>query len=164
MSSQDSVAADDSETYFEGYSDYQSVSKDIGRSVADAVDAYAHIKAKHQQGDRVKVGRAAGCYEKILSAALRLAPELEREKSVRDDIKKIHEDWVGDDSENGNFGYIEKLEGLSLMSNPPDWLQTFVMQIRRAAFLLGYLQAGRMQSDDNREIDLEQTEAMFEDL
>jgi hypothetical protein len=151
------VAAD-TETYFEGYSDYQSVSKDIGQAVRDAIDAYAYIDGRHSQGARVRATNAASAYRRILGAAIRLLPELKRDAETKDELGEIYNDWTGKD---GDDGRIDQLQSLSFQSPPPDWLFEFVVQIREAAWELGYLQAGRSRKAEQDDPVEQEANSMF---
>jgi len=151
--------AGETETYFEGYSDYESVSKDIGQAVRDAIDAYAYIDGRHSQGARVRATNAASAYRRILGAAIRLLPELERDAETKEELGEIYDDWMGE-----NEGSIEELQSLSFQNPPPDWLFDFVVQIREAAWELGYLQAGRSRKAEERDPVEEEPKKMFEEL
>ncbi|QGX95922.1 hypothetical protein EI982_14575 [Haloplanus rallus] len=151
--------ASDTETYFEGYSDYQSVSKDIGQAVRDAIDAYAYIDGRHSQGARVRATNAASAYRRILGAAIRLLPELKRDAETKDELGEIYTDWTGDG--NDDDGHIDQLQALSFQSPPPDWLFEFVVQIREAAWELGYLQAGRSRKAEQGDPVEKEANSMF---
>lgn len=155
------VAAE-TETYFEGYSDYQSVSKDIGQAVRDAIDAYAFLDGRHTQGARVRATNAARAHRCILGAAIRLLPEVERDAETKEVLGEIHADWMGNGEDDD--GDIDKLRSLSLQDPPPDWLFGFVVQIREAAWELGYLQAGRSRKADEGDPAEEEPKQMFEEL
>lgn len=152
--------ATETETYFEGYSDYESVSKDIGQAVRDAIDAYAYIDGRHSQGARVRATDAASAYRRILGAAIRLLPELERNADAKDEVGDIYDDWTGDGDDDGQ---LDDLRSLSFQGPPPDWLFEFVVQIRAAAWELGYLQAGRSRKAEEGDPVEEEPMAMFEE-
>lgn len=150
------------ETYFEGYSDYETVSQDIGRAVRDAVDAYSQLDAKQRQAARGRGGAAAAqAHQHILGAAIRLVPELKRDRESREELDEIYTDWTGDGV--GNDGYIERLKNTPLETQSPEWLYKFVVQIREAAWELGYLQAGRTQKAESGDPVEEEPLAMFEE-
>lgn len=150
------MAAGDTETYFEGYSDYQSVSKDIGQAVRDAIDAYAFLDGRHSQGARVRATNAARAHRCILGAAIRLLPELKRDAETVEELGAIYADWTGDDD-----GRIDQLRALSFQNPPPDWLFDFVVQIREAAWELGYLQAGRSRKAEQDDPVEQEANSMF---
>jgi len=150
--------AADTETYFEGYSDYQSVSKDIGQAVRDAIDAYAYIDGRHSQGARVRATNAASAYRRILGAAIRLLPELKRDAETKEELGEIYADWAGNGDDEGR---IDQLQALSFQSPPPDWLFEFVVQIREAAWELGYLQAGRSRKAEQDDPVEQEATSMF---
>jgi len=150
------------ETYFEGYSDYETVSQDIGRAVRDAVDAYSQLDAKQQQAARGRGGAAAAqAHQHILAAAMRLVPELERDRGSRDELDEIYTDWTGEGVDKD--GYIERLRASQLDARSPEWLYEFVVQIRQAAWELGYLQAGRTHKAESADPVEEEPLAMFEE-
>ena len=150
--------ATETETYFEGYSDYQSVSKDIGQAVRDAIDAYAYIDGRHSQGARIHATNAASAYRRILGAAIRLLPELKRDAETKEELGEIYADWTGDGDDEGR---IDQLQALSFQSPPPDWLFEFVVQIREAAWELGYLQAGQSRKAEQDDPVEEEATSMF---
>jgi hypothetical protein len=154
-------SSNETETYFEGYSDYETVAQDIGRAVRDAVDAYAALDAQHRQASRGRGNRAATqAHQRILAAAIRLVPELKRDKDAKERLEDIHDDWV---EENGEEPYIERLKKTQLETESPEWLYEFVVQIREAAWELGYLQAGRTHKAENGDPEEQEPLAMFDE-
>jgi hypothetical protein len=147
------------QSYFDGYSDYQSVSKDIGSAVADAIDAYGYLIASDGRNNRQKKTRAHG---RILAAAMRLLPEMEQSKSVKPELEEIYQRWVGDSE--AEQGYLEMLEDADFGRQAPEWLTDFVFEIRKAAWKLGYLRAGKEKTKQDQEIDTKQSEQMFANL
>jgi hypothetical protein len=147
------------DTRWEGFSNYQSVSDRIARSIHDAIEAYAVIDSRHAEKARIKPGMAAQARAKILAPALRLKVEMAADRNENvDEFDEILDRWAGDD------GFLEKLEEVQLQRKCPDWLSTFVEDIRSAGYELGYLQAGRTvkeKPDDPVERD---TEEMFDNL
>ncbi|RLM83697.1 hypothetical protein D3D02_16985 [Halobellus sp. Atlit-38R] len=148
----------DTKTYFEGYSDYETVAQDIGKAVRDAVDAYSHLDAQQRQAARGRGANAAAqAHQHILAAAIRLVPELQRDRDSREKLDEIYVDWTGDD------GYIQRLKNTQLEAGSPDWLYEFVVQIREAAWELGYLQAGRTEKAEAEDPNEEEPLSMFEE-
>lgn len=147
---------EESDTYYEGYSDYQSVSQDIGSSVADAIDGYSLVVSSG--GGRLDRSRASTAKGYILAAALRLLPEVEESKAAKPELGEIYERWTGDD------GYIQSLEEISLATETPGWLREFVLDIRKSAWKVGYLRAAEKRSDSETDIDVKQSEQMFSGL
>ena len=151
------ASSDETETIqrYEGYSDYQSVSQQIASSVDRAVDGYAIAASAHEE----QVGRnqwnwmATEAKANIRSAALKLIPEMEENKEVEEeDFESMLEDWTESGVEGeGYLSALSKENFRDTRTELPDWIQDFVLQIRTAAFQLGYLQAGRTVSDNNLE-------------
>lgn len=165
MAAGDDTALGDN-TEFRGYSDYKSVSKDVSTAVADAIDIYANLEGYHRQtrGQNPHSRNdalPALAHTHILGAALRLVPELRANKSTREKYQNMLDRWEGTEDEEG---YIKQLSDSDLGSNCPDWLRDFVLDIREAAFHLGYLQAGKnVQAGEGDPIE-EDVGAMFEGL
>jgi hypothetical protein len=136
----DEPDVDESSTRYQGYTDYRKVSGSVAESVENAVEAYALLKSKYKEGARVSPEFAARASARILSASLKLLPEL-KEESFVDEYRSIVDNWEGDD------GFIRSLEEIPLVNRCPGWLHQFVREIRRAGWLLGYLKAGR--DEDN---------------
>lgn len=134
-------------TRWEGYSDYQRVSINIAEAVDRALDNYAHLDGKHAEGARVDPELAAEARASILSAALRLVPELRADRQTVEEYDRMLGDWgVLDDD---GRGYVDQLDAATLQSECPEWLFQFVLDIRVAGWKLGYLQAGRNNPDDS---------------
>jgi len=148
----------DTGSRYEGFSDYNKVSRSVAESIDDAVDAYALIQSRHTEDKPVKPDLAAEGAGRILGAAIRLLPELEQDSDDVEEYGELLGDWAGEE------GYIERLKDARLSRDCPGWLGEFVVQIRRAGWELGYLQAGRtvkQEPDDPVERD---SEAMFDNL
>jgi len=153
-----SSGAESRPTRYEGYSDFTTVSRSVAEAVDNAVDAYSMIQSRHSEDARVSPDHAAEASAYILASALKLLPELEQDYDDVDEYQEILDAWKGDD------GYIERLKEVSLTTQCPQWLGEFILEIRRAGWQLGYLQAGRtvkQEPDDPLETD---TEAMFDNL
>lgn len=143
---------------YEGFADYYSVSQRIARSIDEAIQEYAAIQRTHAQGGRVNFD---GAGERILAAALRLLPEL---KDQRDTENKVYDEilvrWLDDEAEHDDLavepeppmdGAIEQLMSARLDQECPEFLHQFVIDIRRAGWELGYLQAGRREAEEEVE-------------
>jgi len=168
--------SEDATTRWEGFSDYQTVSNSIVRSVDEALDAFTILQSLHTEGAKVKPRQAAQARAKILSAALRLVPELRDDAPDNEQYREILARWLGsvefdeetytaDLSEyDGDFdgGFIDELDRVQLNARSPGWLYQFVVDIRTAGWHLGYLQAGRTISESNLEPADEQAREMFE--
>lgn len=136
---------------WEGYSDYEFVSRRMSIAIDEAVDAYAKIRAMHQENARIRSQPAAKARSHISAAAMRVLVEMENQDS--DQYEEILERWQ--DGENGDEdGYLDKLDSVRLQTECPDWLYQMVKDIRTAGWELGYLQAGRQtreRTDDSPE-------------
>lgn len=151
--SSDANTGDDPETQFEGFSDYQTVSQSVARSIDKAVEAYALVQSRHSEAARMNADTAAEASSHILGAALKVLPELEENANAKDETDASEEnifsemlnDWKGED------GYIERLKRATLVNECPEWLFNFVTDIRRAGFHLGYLKAGRERQTETPE-------------
>jgi hypothetical protein len=129
-------------TRWEGYSDYQRVSGQIARSVDDALDAYAQLDSAHMEGAQISPEFASEVRARILSAAMKLVPELENDRENVTQYDEMLVRWRGED------GFIKRLNSTRLQSVSPGWLYEFVLDIRTAGWELGYLQAGRTSVGD----------------
>lgn len=146
------------DTRYEGFSDYKSVSRSIAETINNAVNAYARIQSLHAENAKVSTQMGAEASTHILSASLNLLVEIEDDKESVDEYQEIFNRWTGDD------GLIERLKTTRLSLECPEWLDQLIIDIRTAGFELGYLQAGRtskQEPDDPVERD---TEAMFDNL
>lgn len=156
---------------WEGYSDYEVVSKRIGRKVANAIEAYSVLQAAGAERAELQPHEYTHARAKILDAAMSLKVEIEREAAVEppnseDNIyTPIVGRWSDGDDKNAPQGYIAEFMQLSISQDGrvPGWVFGFVEDIRLAAFELGYLQAGRTTSKGGNAID-EDVNAMFEGL
>lgn len=150
-------------TKWEGYSNYELVSKRVSKSVSDAIDSYATVQAATSEGSGVPPELAADARADIVSAAMRLLIEMQQEQANGvNEYDEILDRWTGSQDEDG--GRLEELQSTQLHRSVPGWLFQFVLDIRKAAWSLGYLQAGRrskQEPDDPVEADVE---AMFEGL
>lgn len=144
-------------TYFEGYSDYSSVSKDIAEAVARAIDGYGILVSRNPDRDKVKRAQQA-----MLAAAMRLLPEIEESMSAKPELQEVHARWVGKGEDQG---FIDEIEQVGFNHRPSEMLQQFAFDIRKAAFKLGYLKAGREERDSgSTDVDDKQSEQMFDGL
>lgn len=160
-----------SSSRWEGYSNYQAVSNQITQKVADAIEAYAILQSAAREGADLEAREYMEARARILDAAISLKHEIEREAAASsqgeddddDDIYvEIARRWnEGDDDM--DVGYIAAFLGLSFRREGiKGWVFTFVQDIRRAAWELGYLQAGRTISESDLEPADEDARAMFE--
>ena len=147
-------------TYWEGYSDYQAISRRVAASVGDALDAYAHLQSVHREGAALDPERAATQRQKILSAAMRLFVEMQEEEDQgNDDYEDILERWRGPGEEPG---YIQKFHEHNFQSGLPGWMFQFIVDIRSAGWKLGYLQAGRRSKGELEDKAEQAARSMFD--
>lgn len=126
-----------SATRWEGYSNYELVSKRASKAIDDALDAYALLHGAHAEDAAVQPDFAAEARSKILSAAIRMLVEMREDRDAVDTYEEILDRWEGEN------GYINRLLQSQLHQEVPGWLFQFVIDIRQAGWSLGYLQAGR---------------------
>jgi hypothetical protein len=144
-------------TRFEGYADYEIVSLRVGRAIDQAVDSYARIDAAHTEGATVSPELAAEARGRILGAAMKLLPPLQADREAVDLYADILDRWKGEN------GFIARMDTVSLRRECPGWLFKFVLDIRRAGWEIGFLQAGRTKKEYDDPTEGE-TEAMFKGL
>lgn len=146
---------EDDATRWEGYSDYQNVSQHITRTVNRALQSYARIDAAMTEGAPIDPETAARAHADIFEAALSLVAEMEHDRMAVAKYDQILERWQGDG------GYLKRFQNVQLGREMPAFVQQFVMDIRSAAWELGYLQAGRNRSTTDTDTPDQQAEAMF---
>lgn len=139
---------------FAGYSDFKKITAKIHDDVNRAVDAYAHIDSKHQQGIGVTPQTALKTREAILKVTKRLSFEVQANRNV-EEIDEIYQRWEGDD------GYVQRLENADFRQGRPEWLGDLVDDIIEVSWRLGYLKAGVEKPADPTD-DEQQVKEMFE--
>lgn len=145
-------------TRWEGYSDYQLVSKRVGQSVFDAIESYALLQSAMIESASINPDRIAEARADILAAALRLVVEMQAE-SHQEEYQKILNDWEGEE------GYLSQFQALSIQQDGlPGWVSEFVSQIRTAAWELGYLKAGRRAKEEPEDPIERDVDNMFQDI
>lgn len=162
-------------TTWEGYSNYEAVSKDVAQSVANAVENYAWLDSIHRDGGNPEADQIAMARSAVLAAALRLVVEMREEaQNGNDEYGDILERWTGTDPQDDSLlfadvwdgsgkwtqngaapvggapaqlggGYIRAFRDADLSEDVPEWAGQFAVDIRTAGFRLGYLQAGRRE-------------------
>lgn len=151
-------ATDERATRYDAFADYQSVSQSVARSIDQAVEAWAQVHSLHAADQRVPGHQAAEAAARLLTAATKLQPELEEDRERVGAYDDILSDWKGED------GYVEELKATSFERGCPEWTHEFVLQIRRAGWHLGYLQAGRQETDETEDWVEGPVEEMLSDL
>lgn len=144
------------ESRWEGYAQYEWVSKEIAATINDAIDAYALVDSAHAENAPLNPAVAAKARSKLLSASIQLLNEMDNDRDEVEDYEEILDRWEGDD------GYIQKLSNINLQQNCPGWLLQLAMDLRKAGWELGYLKAGRMQRKNPPDKDHEEVRSMFE--
>jgi hypothetical protein len=154
---------------WEGYSDYEVVSKRIGRKVSNAIEAYSVLQGAGAERAQLSDYEYTQARAKILDAAMSLKVEIEREaanelpNSDENIYTPIVDRWTDGGDENAPEGYINEFMAMSISNGGrvPGWVFTFVEDIRRAAWELGYLQAGRVNETKDGDMDPD-VKSMFE--
>lgn len=148
---------------WEGYSDYQVVSKRVGKTVHNAIEAYALLDSLHAEGASVDPRTAAKARRHMYTAALALVPELRNDAPDEDGegvelYGEILDRWEGED------GYLRnQMHTTKFQNGSPGWLYQFIIDIRTAAWELGYLQAGRETKGEPDDPVEAETADMFEE-
>lgn len=158
MAAEASAKDDGTQEIWEGYSDFRDVSKRIGQKVSDAIRAYSILQSAMKEQGSLSNREVFEARSKILEAAMSLIVEVRHE--ARNNVKPFHEiedRWTGDD------GFINRFHEWSARDGVPGWVYQFVVDIRTAAWELGYLQAGRREekADDPVKEDIDE---MFPEL
>ena len=163
MSSGDADAGSGTGTRWEGFSNYEKVSQRISESVDNAIDSYALLQSRHAEGAAVRPDLASEARSHILASAMRLSVEMESDRDEVDVYDEILTRWRegGEDTEDGMLAAFQEAK---LQEGVPGWLYNFVEDIRRAAWELGYLQAGRQSRAEPDDPVEAESEAMFNDL
>lgn len=156
---------------YEGYTDFKSVSQRIAKSVDDALEGYAFAASVTEEGYRGDKEEVVYAKSAIRGAALKLVPELRlNAQGSSDDGAEEFEEMLRRWMEHGvddNTGYIEAIRHVDFydINEPiPDWVEDFVLDIRSAAFKLGYLKAGRVEEETNIDPIEEDVNSMFKGL
>lgn len=147
---------------YHGFSDFQFVSRRVAIAVDDAISAYALLESIQVEGAGVEPQQVAEARARIVGAAMRLVPEMEAE---RDDDEKPYDQILTkwQDGAEDTDGYLNEIQDVSLYDSHPPWLRDFVTDIRRAAWHIGYLKAGKRASSGPETIEQE-VETIFEGL
>lgn len=131
---------------FDAYSDYSHISRGVATDVANAVEAYSKLDAAHSEGSSITAREATEARARITTAATKLIPELESDRDDEELYDEILTRWLEEADEQGRGPYLTQLDETQLAVELPGYLFQFVLDIKRAAFEIGYLQAGRTES------------------
>ena len=151
------------ETRYEGYADYRAISLRVAGTIEDAVEAYCRIDSAHHEEAPVSPELAAMARTKILSAAMTLIPEMQDDRENVDLYDGILSRWE-DGDETVDDGYLKALhEDCKLIEGTPGWLFQMTIDLRTAAFKLGYIKAGREREVDERDPVEQETDDMLQE-
>lgn len=158
------MSDDDLRREFEGYADYKTVSNRVGVTIDNAVDACATLSALHTEGARVRPRLAAELRRDIVSAALMLVPDLEGSQDGEENVyADILERWgVDEEGEFTDDGFLGRLRETNLQQECPEWIHQLAIDIRRAGWEIGYLRAGRINTELDVDEDEREARSMFE--
>jgi hypothetical protein len=78
----------------------------------------------------------------MLGAVLKVVPEMRQDRNEVDLYDEILTEWEGDG------GRLKRLRRVDLYADCPEWLQDMMLQLRRAGWELGYLQAGQRDAPE----------------
>jgi hypothetical protein len=147
---------------WEGYSDYQKVSIQNALTIQKAIEAYSYVDSAHSSGSPVDPETAANARGAIKAALMTVLSEMKRERDSKEIYDEVLTRW--EDGEDDEEGYIQRFEECDLTAECPGFLFDLVIDIRSAAWELGYLQAGRTVSEDTGDPVEREPQAMFEGI
>lgn len=147
---------DETNSRWDGYSDYRFVSLRVATTIDNALDAYSRIDGAHSEGAKVGPELAAEARARIMSAVLKLIPEMRRDAGSVELYAEILDRWEGED------GYVRALDEVSFREQCPGWLFQMMLDIRSAGWELGYLQAGRTEKASKDPV-TDQVTSMFDE-
>jgi len=129
----------------------------VARSIDSALDAYARVRGAHVEGATIDPELAAEARGRIMSAAMKLIPELEQDRESVDKYDEILERWQGDD------GFVRRFSEVQMRRECPGWMHQFVIDMRTAGWELGYLQAGRREAGEPDDPTEAEARSMFQE-
>lgn len=159
MSTQNQNGADIERSYH-AYTDYEDVTARMSGSIAQALEDYSMLHSLKAENVVPKDRDVAQTRANLLAAAIRIRSELDAGNIDNGEAIKTRWETGGAEYEEG---FIEKLHDHELEFGYESWLFQLVQDLRRAAWELGYLQAGehRDESDDPVE---DETDKMLKGL
>jgi hypothetical protein len=149
-------------TTWEGYSDYREISLRTAESIDRALEAYALVDSAHTENASLGPFEAAEARSDILACAIKLIPELRNDEDDVDLYADVLERWTDGEGDEED-GYVSRLDDVSLRRECPSWLFQFVLDMRAAGWHLGYLQAGRTETEHADPVENE-ARSMFEGI
>jgi hypothetical protein len=139
---------------WDGFSDYNDVSRRIVNAVDLAAECEATLRSRHREGAKISPELASELRSGIQSAINKVYPEIERE-AERGEIYKEYIEKL-DGKEDAASGLIEAFHQANFQREAPNEINELVKILRKAAWELGYYQAGYTQGgddDDSSDID-----------
>lgn len=162
----------DRESKFSAYSNYRSVTESVSAAIDNAGDAYAYASARKAEGKGLKSGDAIRLRRYMKKAALMLLPELRANEQADVVYQEILARWEDDGTAGGVAPegaewppYLQGIERVQLRGREPlePWIEQFVMDIRRAGWEIGHLQAGETTQTESLDPAEDQANAMLRD-
>lgn len=148
-------ADSESGTRWEGYSDYEIVSRQVATSVDRAIEAFSRIEAAHIEDAAIDKSTAAEARGRIRAATMKLIPEMEADREDVEQYDTILSRWEGED------GLLVAFREASLRRECPGELYQLVLDIKTAGWELGYLKAGRTASTEPEDTVEAEVESIF---
>jgi len=134
---------------WDAFSNYFDVSDRIVSAIDTATDVEAALRAKHMEGAKVRREDAAEARAAIRSAGQKLRPEINQEAGRGNKPFGEIERKLWGEPPGGSKNLWRQFDQTNLQTHCPDHVGELVAELRRAAWELGYLQAGREESEDN---------------
>lgn len=125
------------ESEWNAYSDYQTVSQWVAESINEATHSYVKLSSAIRSGYKISPEEETHLRADILLGAMAVRTELEHNRQQREIYDEILSRWEGED------GFVTRFRELQLPKEYEPWIEQFIEDIRRAGWELGYLKAGR---------------------
>jgi hypothetical protein len=138
---------------WDGFSDYNDVSRRIVNAVDLAAECEATLQARHRERAKISPELASELRGGIQSAINKVYPEIEREAD-RDQIYKEYVEKL-EGKEEAASGLINAFHQANFQTEAPEEINELVKVLRKAAWELGYYQAGRTEGKDDNSSDLD---------
>lgn len=142
-------------TRWEGYADYQVVSRQVASSIDRAIEAFARVEGAHIEDAPLDKTTAAEARGRIRAATIKLIPEMRADRKEVDTFDEILSRWHGED------GLLAAFRDARLRRECPAELHQLVIDIKTAGWELGYLKAGQTASNDEHDPVEKQSESIF---
>jgi hypothetical protein len=138
---------------WDGFSDYNDVSRRIVNAVDLAAECEATLRSRHREGAKISPELASELRSGIQSAINKVYPEIERE-AERDEIYRKYKRRL-DGEEDAASGLIDAFHQANFQTQAPNEINDLVKVLRKAAWELGYYQAGRTEGKEDDSSDLD---------